>query len=188
MKKIITFLTCFLLSACFAGRSQTSQFYTLIPENITPVSDIAVTIGINRIQIPRYLDRPQMIIQKSDTSEIIVSESNRWIEPLPDLIARTLSQDLSSALPKAIIKNRTFSETFKYIITIDINRLDSSSDGTTILNAFWSIQDSKGGILIQEKTTLTQQSAIKYQDIATTQSNLIALLATKISEKIAKLN
>ena len=120
--KIALFLgLCFGLTACLGGRSADPNFYTLSPTSEKVISDKNITIGINRVRIARHLDRPQIITQSLKTSQITVSEMNRWIEPLSDLIARTLTTDMSKALPNSTIKTRSIGqENFDYIFVCNV--------------------------------------------------------------------
>lgn len=54
-------------------------------------------VGLGPIEIPNYLQRPELIVRESAT-EIRPSSFDRWSEPLDKGIARVLAQNLSSAL------------------------------------------------------------------------------------------
>ena len=52
-----------VLSGCFGGMSAPSTFYKLQNENdISVVSTQKISIGILPIQVPDYLDKPQIVL------------------------------------------------------------------------------------------------------------------------------
>ena len=100
MKKYLTLLF-FMLSAC--AFTQQSRFYRLqaLADNIT-ISSQKISIGIEEVAVPRYVDRPQIVLVDKDTSELTVSEFHRWGEPLASSITRVLADDISSYIPNDI--------------------------------------------------------------------------------------
>lgn len=86
------------LAGCnIGGKSTPAKFYVLssIPENSDPVEYTGEPpqVGISRIQIPAYLDRPQMVTYVTK-SELRYNEFNRWGEPLQQDIAETVRTNL----------------------------------------------------------------------------------------------
>lgn len=186
-KIILFFGLCFGLSACFGGRSADPNFYTLYPVTEKSISDKNVSIGINRVRVARYLDRPQIITQK-EGGEINVSEMNRWIEPLSNLIARTVTSDIKNALPKSTVKTRAIGqENFDYIISLEIIAMDSILGKTATLNGWWKIYDRNEKLLFRHQTTETLPLGKTYEDLATVQSQLIGKLAVQMAQKITKM-
>ena len=187
-KTALLFGLCFGLSSCFNGRSAEPNFYTLAPVIKERFSDKKFTIGINRIQIARYLDRPQIVTQKANSTEVNLSETNRWIEPLSDLIARTLTADMEKALPNSTIKTRSIGqENFDYIISVDIIRMDTVLNETAELNAWWMIYDKDEKLIYRQQTSETINVGTTYQDMTAAQSILLGKLSEQIALKIAKL-
>lgn len=186
-KIILFFGLCFGLSACFGGRSADPNFYTLSPVTEKSISDKNVSIGINRVRVARYLDRPQIITQK-EGGEIDVSEMNRWIEPLSNLIARTVASDIKNALPKSTVKTRAIGqENFDYIISLEIIAMDSILGKTATLNGWWKIYDRNEKLLFRHQTIETLPLGKTYEDLATVQSQLIGKLAVQMAQKIAEM-
>ena len=179
---------CFGLSACLGGRSADPEFYTLSPVMEKVISDKNVAIGVNRVQVARYLDRPQIITQKEGTSEVNISEMNRWIAPLSDLMARTLVSDIKNALPKSAVKTRSIGqEDFDYIISLEVINMDAVLGKTTTLNAWWKIYDRHEKLLFRHQTTETLPLGKTYEDLAAVQSQLLGKLAVQMAQKIAEM-
>ena len=189
MKKYLIILTLTLtLAGCFGGTTPPSQFYTLSPTITKPVSDQRLTVGVDRVQIPRSLDRPQMLTADADTPEMTLSELNRWVEPLPTLIQRTLITDLSTALPNAVIRNRSFSgEINDYNVAVDIVQLTAVLNDRAGLLAWLTVRTAAGQTVAHLKVAETVPIGVTYADMANGQSALIGRLASQIADTLATL-
>lgn len=185
MKKYLTLLF-FMLSAC--AFTQQSRFYRLqaATDNAT-ISSQKVSIGIEEVSVPRYVDRPQIVLVDKDTSELTVSEFNRWGEPLSFSITRVLADDISTYLPNALVKPKNYSmENFNYTVSVEINKFDSTLDKKASLDAWWTILKN-GNIAARGRTTLSGVPAQGYDGVVNEQSKLLNEMAQQIAQKIAKL-
>ncbi|MBR6231876.1 MAG: membrane integrity-associated transporter subunit PqiC, partial [Alphaproteobacteria bacterium] len=105
MRFLKILMLCFLLTACVFGTSKTSKFYTLRSEpSLSISSSYKSFVGVMRVQLPKYMDRPQIVTQNKNSPEILISEYNRWIENPSVLVTRVVVEDLSMFLPSAQIK------------------------------------------------------------------------------------
>jgi uncharacterized lipoprotein YmbA len=94
----LLFASLFALGGCSIGDSSSpSHFYVLtsIPEGTAPLSfeGEAPSIGLTRVQIPSFLDRPQIVLNTA-ANEVVYSEFNRWSEPLAQGIGETVRRNL----------------------------------------------------------------------------------------------
>ncbi len=178
------------LSACLGGYSQPSKFYTLSPITETPISQsIRFSLGINRIQMAQYLDRPQILTNHPKTNEVTVSENNRWIESLPNLIARTTAENLSILLPKEQIKVKTFTtEKFDYTLSLEVVKMDTILGDKASLEVWWQIQNTNKKTVLKGKFSKTEPVGKGYEDLAIAQSNLFGQMAEQIAQKLTSLN
>ena len=184
-------LTLFLgLSACFGGYTQPSKFYTLSPVMKTPiVQSTDFSVGINRVQTAQYLDRPQIITNQLNTNEVVVSENNRWIESLPNLIARTTADNLSVLLPKGQIKVKNFTtEKFDFTLSLEVVKMDTILGNSATLEVWWQIQNKDKKTVLKDKFSKTVPVGKDYEDLAITQSDLFGQLAKQIAQKLTILN
>ena len=102
MRKILLIcVSSVLLSACLGGRSPDSKFFMLESDANIVVSDKKTSVLVEMISIPDLIYRPQIVLKDKDSAEILISEYNRWAEPLPDVIRQTLTDDLQTYLPNA---------------------------------------------------------------------------------------
>ena len=189
MRKLWLFFPVLLLSACI-GTSRPARFYNLQAENIGAYSNAAVLadIGVREVKIPDYLDKPQIATLKSGGVEVDISELNRWSESLSTMIQRVVADDLGYNLPKAVVKPRVSArEDFKYLLQIEIGQLDGSWNKTANLEAWWSIADASGKLLVQQKSSLSVPLGDGYDDLVRAESRLLAELSAQIAPAFARL-
>jgi len=145
---IIFCITPFILTGCAA--SQPTRFFVLNAlehsQKQSPQScqnDKIFTLGINPINLPRYLDRPQIMTKVND-NEFKLSELNVWAEPLKDTLTRVIAQNLNSVpcvdivlMPKAISKQ------INYRLSAEVIRLDGTLGGQALFDVQWSITEEQ---------------------------------------------
>lgn len=190
MKKIVYILSILiLLTSCFGGRSKPSNFYNLVATETNILNNkIKLSIGIEPVNLPSYLDRSEIITIKNNGTEINISDFNRWADTLSTAIQRVLIQDMSILLPKSIIKASTFTKSqFNYIIVISINKLEAKFNDKAYLDAYYDIYNKNGKSIIRERITLETTILDTYSDLAQKYSILLSQLSQKIATKIIKL-
>ena len=189
MRFLRLFLLCFLLSACVFGTSQNAKFYTLISQQNEAVSSKYKSfVGIYRIQLPKYANYPQIVTQKADSSEVTISEYNRWLENPAILATRIIVEDLSTLLPSAQIKMRqVVDEKFDVTINVEIIKLNAILGKQVELDAWYIIKNSADKTLVRQKFTETAEIGKSYNDLAMGFSQLLNNLSREISQKLVKL-
>ncbi|MBS3964207.1 MAG: membrane integrity-associated transporter subunit PqiC [Methylomonas sp.] len=113
---VMTIATRLLLAATLlgqigcAGTTPPAAFYLLEPA--TPLGqgreDAATswpTVIVAPVRIPRYLERPHMVIAEGSGSYRL-DEFHRWAESLDDNITRVMIQELSAQVPAHIVSDR----------------------------------------------------------------------------------
>ena len=189
MKKIAIFALCLLLGACMFGTSQTAKFYTLpLPPTVrTSSADYTGFVGISRVQLPKYVDRPQIVTKQKDSAQITISEYNRWAEDLSVLTARALAEDLSALLPKAQIKaSQSKGEEFDKIIFVEISKLDAVMGENAEITAWYMVKNSSKQVTARQKFTSTVQIGKTYDDVAKGYSELLGQLSQQIAASLLK--
>lgn len=186
MKKYLFFSLLMLISAC--AFTQNSRFYQLqAAQESKAVSSKKMSVGIEEVVVPRYLDRPQIVLTEKDSNELKVSEFDRWAEPLSSSITRVLADDIALYLPQSFVKPQFFtSEYFTYSVKVEINRFDAVMDEKVIFDAWWSIY--KGQRLIARGRTKENALIFKgFDGIVTEQNILLDKMAKQIALKLSKL-
>ena len=127
-------------------------------------------IGIGPVNIAQYLDRPQ-IVTRVGSHRLLMSEFNRWSEPLKNSISRVISVALSTQLQTTRVylkPRRNKSIPLDYQVAIDITRFDGELGGDAELTARWSLYDK------DNKVILTKVSIISVASQGTGFQNLVA--------------
>ena len=190
MKKFgIAFLSLCLLSGCFFGRSPVSNFFLL--ESVSSkevVSSKKISLLVEPIVIPDLIYKPQIVLKEKEQSRILISEFNRWAEPLPDVLRQTLVDDLQVYLPNAYIKPLLYTtdiSDYNYKLYVEINHFIGVFSGEAVLDVWWSLKDKNDVVVLKEKTALSMPIKDTYQSYIEAQSQLIGKLSKAIAEKIA---
>lgn len=178
-----------LTAACFGGKSPSSVFYTLKPLDTAPATfqTPVISLGVEPVNLPGYLDKPQLVLSNENGIELSISETNRWAESLSTILQRTISKDLSIYLPKATVVNKNYSrETFDYSLIVEVLKLDGVMEKNAVLEVMWSLVDVKGTLVVQKRATFTAPIDDTYDDFVFAQSKLVGELSKQIATTIAK--
>ena len=96
-------VTLLISGSCALRSSATTKFYILSPL-VQPVVEKqdekgkkCKTIGIGPLDLPGYLDRPE-IVTRVNPDELELAELDNWAEPLKDNITRVLAENISRLL------------------------------------------------------------------------------------------
>lgn len=97
-------------------------------------------IQLDRVDIPRYLDRSQ-IVTSSGNYRLDIKSNDWWGEPLSPMLRRVLRQELAQRLPQSTILSESgaVSATPDATIDIDLQRLDEDAGGDVVLQAQASV-------------------------------------------------
>lgn len=146
MRKTFLWLV-LLLAGCASGPA--TRLYLLSPVPGTTIPHAAHTIVIREVNLPRYLDRPQIVIRGSDHRLHIV-ESAHWGEDLREHLTRTLAENLGMRLPgSTVLPAPSFSQVRVDLrLEVEITRFEAADDGQVHLAARWRLgADSQPGVI-----------------------------------------
>lgn len=155
-------LSLLLLGGCALGKQSTpSRYYVLssLPEKTELLNTngaLVPTIGVGRVEIPSYLDRPQ-IVRRIGENELKANEFQRWAEPLSDSTTRVLRENLSELLGPDKVTAFPWLTPFKsdYEIHVVILRYEPLNEMREVeLRVFWRLMksDDREPFNISEKT------------------------------------
>ena len=110
--------------------------YTIAPAAGTAQIGGPPVVLLDRIEIPRYLDRSQ-IVQSSADYRLEVKSNDWWGEPLSPMLRRILRQELTQRLPRSTVLSEigAVSATPDATIDLDLQRLDQDASGNVVLEA-----------------------------------------------------
>ena len=189
MKKIVYFFSAFLLAGCFGGYSPESKFYRLQGvENVEPISNKVISVGVDLPELPEYVDRPQMVSFADNGSEINIDEVNRWGDDLDVMLQRVVADDLRVYLPKANVKAKTsLLEKYKYVISMDITKFEMIENKEVIFEALWSVKNGSSLNVVYKGTSVFNMPIEEgYDDYVKVMSEIVALMSKQIAESLAK--
>lgn len=199
MKKLATYFSVFfiyssiLLALSGCASTEPSRFYTLnslADEKISPQASekiSQVSIGIGPIEVPDYLDRPQIVI-RSGLNEIKVSEHDRWAGSLSENITMVIRENLSFLIgtERVFAYPWDSSSDIDYKVSIKIIRLEGIPGDHVTLKALWTVSSRK-----ENKEIITHVSDIKeklnasgYDEMVAVMSRNFATLSREIAREI----
>jgi uncharacterized lipoprotein YmbA len=187
MKNIVLCMGLILLCSCFGGYSPQSQFYSLKAENpLETIKSRNISVGVNEVELPDYLNRVQMVLIDGNSSQIEISEEKRWVEPLSSMIQRVVAEDMANILPNAqVLAKTSLLENFGLIVDIQIVRFDIIKDSQVVLEAWWYIKNGDRIVLAKGKTSVSEKVDGGYGNYVNSLSNLLMKMSFDIAKKVA---
>lgn len=183
MKLAKIIIPCLLLNACLLGTSKNAKFYTMTPIPGPVVSEnYNTSVGVNRIQLPKYMERPQIVTQRNNSAQVNISEFNRWVETPSILATRTLAADLSMLLPSAqIAQTHLKGGKFAQTVTLEIVRLNATLGEQVELTVWCTVKDNEGKVQSHQKFEYTVSIGKTYDELAQVYSQLLADVSRDIA-------
>jgi uncharacterized lipoprotein YmbA len=140
-------LTALALSPVLTACSTTSptRFYVLSTITDKPEGTPAdVSIGVGPINLPQYLDRPQIVTRLS-SNQLVVGEFDQWGGQLDDGFARTLAGNLSVLLQTDRVQLYPWKDedSLDYGVTVDVINFEQDVDGSSLLDVYWSLTEAR---------------------------------------------
>jgi uncharacterized protein len=189
-------LLCAVVPLGFAAcRSEPTNFYLLTPvqdadDGSDTQSAAGPWIGVGPIEVPSYLDRPQIVLQTT-AGAVTMGEFDRWAEPLRDGISRVLGENLAVLVPTNRVTTFPWrrATAIDYQVVVQLIALDADTEGNVFLAARWAVMGPGGNVeLLRSQTRLTHPSDSKnYADIVIAMSRTVASLAGEIADGIKSL-
>lgn len=190
MKTYSIIAICFLISGCIPGGvSQSSKFYNTTSEINSVLSNTFTnSVAVLRVQMPKFMDKPQIISRNKGDVQITVSEYNRWIEPLSILYTRTIVENLNTQLPNAPIEIFSGNYSPSRYIFVDIIKLDTLWGYKVILDAWYTIKTDKDQTIVRRKFSDSISLKDSYEDLVRVHSKLLENLSKSIADSLIKYN
>ena len=190
MKKncLATIAICFLISGCIPGVSQSSKFYNTTSETDSALSSTyANSVAVLRVQVPKFMDKPQIISRNKGDIQVSVSEYNRWVEPLSVLYTRTLAENLNELLPNAPVETVS-AENYPSSrrVFVDIVKLDTLWNYKVTLDAWYTIKTDKDQLIVRRKFSDSIPLKDSYEDLVKVHSKLLGNLSKSIADSLIK--
>ena len=185
MKKLFLIFLIHLLFGCFS--TPNSNFFILEKSDLQEISAKTFIIAVYNINIPDFIDKPQIVLQKPNSPEIKISEFNRWATDLSTMFKNTLINNLSQTLPNAKIIPLTYGSVYKYTIKIDVEKMSGWLNDSAYLNINWQILNSNGKSIYSQNLQYTAPTGKTYESYVKAQSKLLKNLSEDIALKLSKM-
>ncbi len=161
--KPMSFLQCVCLALALGGcvslgDTQATRFYVLTPLTDSGTAPQApgapsgavspVSVELAQVEIPRYLDRPQ-IVSRISANELSLAEFDQWAEPLPDHVTQVLAENLTRLLSAhgmdVLPESRTHRSTYQVGVTL--MRFERDTDNGCVLQARWTLVEEEAQVV-----------------------------------------
>jgi uncharacterized lipoprotein YmbA len=148
MKRALPFALLTSFACSILPRPEQTRFYVLsvVPHTVDPPAAARPRVGLGPITLPTYLDRPQLVTRMR-SSELFLSETERWAEPLEDGFARVLREDLEGVLgPHSVVLHPWPVDAPPALaLSVDVERFERLAGQTVALWARWTLRDETTG-------------------------------------------
>jgi uncharacterized lipoprotein YmbA len=189
----IFLLTLLFLCGC---ASKSPNYYVLhslqseAPGVKTARTESDLTIGVDPIKIPEYLDRPQMATRSTPDS-LQFAEFDKWAEPLEKNLTRVLAENLAILLSTDRVGVFPWAGSMHvlYQVTVDVSQMEYTPDGKVVLVAGWSVFGNNGEKLLAIKRSrfIVPVQSTGFEAVASAQSRAVGDMSREIAACIESL-
>lgn len=185
LSRLPVLLMLLVLGGCVGGRSASPDYQLLTAKTPATTTQALAgkTIGVGPVHVAQFLNRPQIVVHGGG-SAMQLRDGQRWGEPLEQGVQRVLLQNLA-AMTGAQTRNFPWRQSAvpDYALRIDIIDLDQLSDGSTLLDVNWLLEDLKNGRAIKsgQQHITTAAGIAEQSQLAAAYSGLFAQLAQQVA-------
>ena len=184
-------LACLGLVLCLAacGSSPPNQYYRLTPHANPNAAGATPSLGVGPVNIPDYLRRSGMVYG-GDGNQLLISEQQRWAEPLDEGIERVVGLNLAQLLQTDNLRLFPWqlNDIPEYAVKLAVLELDTEQ-GDAVLVADWVIERPTTDATVARHITRLRHplppGPIRPVDLASAYSTLFYQLSEKIAAAIA---
>jgi hypothetical protein len=173
-----------------------TQFYKLnsLPstqqENPAALPGMDIAIGVGPVELPEFLDRPQIVTRKSQ-NQLEISEFHRWAASFPRDFSRVLAKNISTLVPTDRVALYPWDDTFSptYQIKLAVEQFDGQLGERVFLRVIWVVVGQEGANELVVRKTVIEEPVLTndYEGLVAAQSNALGTLSREIVEEIRKL-
>jgi uncharacterized lipoprotein YmbA len=196
LRWVLALLGVISLSGCsILGERKVGEyhFYLLQPiaageeANGSPPGANALAIGVGPVEIPEYLDRPN-IVTRAGENEIVLADFAQWAEPFGSHVSRVLMENLVAKLgtDRVIEYPRAVSIPIDYQVAVHVIRFDAVLTQEAVLFARWGLFSGSEGKEIVAHTSRLREPLAEggYPALVAAQSRLLGRLSGEIAAEI----
>ena len=190
----VSFFLVSIIVSC--SSTPATQFYKLnsLPsiqqENPAALPGMDIAIGVGPVELPEFLDRPQIVTRKGQ-NQLEIAEFHRWAASFPRDFSRVLAKNISTLLPTDRVAVYPWEDSFSptYQVKLDVEQFDGQLGERVLLRVIWSLVGQEGKKELVVRKTLIEEPVLTndYEGLVAAQSNALATLSREIVEAIRKL-
>jgi uncharacterized protein len=183
-----------LLAGC--GTSPPSKYYVLNAVKAQETAGQVTTapqsafIAVGPVQIPDYLDRPQ-IVTRTARNELEISEFDRWGGSLKENVDRILVENLSALLASdgVVVVSWRRRAPGAHRLPVEVNSFDAVPGGSVLLKATWGVSSPDGTktLLVRGSTVSQLLNDKGYSAVVAAMSQTLGALSQEIAVGIKSL-
>lgn len=177
------------LGACLGGPQADPSAFFLLSSTVVEAAGgaVPVSIGIESVALPGYLDRPQIVTRVSD-NEVTLAEVDRWAEPLASSVVRALEEGMARLLPGSTYVAYPWyaADTPDYVIGIQVRRFEADVAGAVLLDATWTLE--RDGARVDGRAVRVEEQAEgpTRADAVAAQSRALAEVARELAAAVRR--
>jgi uncharacterized lipoprotein YmbA len=195
VKESVLFVLILLMGAMVGcSRTAPARFYILSDMTRAEIKAPArheapcLTLGIGPVEMPEYLDRPQIVTQVSE-NQLQLGDFDQWAEPLGKTVMRTLADNLASLLcvEEFVFYPGEWSGT-DYQVAVTVTRFHGLTGGVVSLSAQWQVKEGGSGRVVARNRTSIRKAVEGdgYPALVAAHSSALASLSREIAEAITR--
>jgi uncharacterized lipoprotein YmbA len=152
------------LAACSLGAPAPTRYYVLSPTVAAPTGSPGASAGpsveLTRVTMPDYLNQSS-ILTRTRANDVQRAENDLWAGSLADEVTRTLSEDLSLALPtdRLSLGGTRRAVPTDFTVEVEIVSFERDEANTVHLVARWTVLRDDARRLVAMRRSVYQRSA-----------------------------
>lgn len=153
----VAILAAALAAGCLK-RSRVARTYVLDPlpaaTAATPPPVPLAVVGVERVRVPDWLDRPQ-VTGRSASGEVVTDEFSRWGEPLPRGVQRVLAENLVVLLSDRRVVSAPFPprDSVDHLVEVTVVEAARQADGSVLLECRFTVLAKDGTVLARRRSS-----------------------------------
>lgn len=148
-------LAVIVIAGCGAPVSVSVDRYVLDdtppdPETV-PLEQASVSLRLGTLRVAPIL-RQEGIVYRTGERRLTVARRNRWAQPLPDQLRRSLYGFLTRSFDTvAVVRDGPAPPDTTWTLSVQVDAFQGRFDGRAVVRGSWWLQDPDGSLVVRER-------------------------------------